>query len=527
MLARLLHPLAPAAAVLAAGLAWLVASPMTADLAAHTYRLGVWERSGFVVWDLGWYGGHHEPGYSLLFAPLAELVGLRPLGVLAGVATVVAAAALVGKPLTRSTALAAWLFAGGIATDVLIGRVPFALGVLGAVVAWVAADRAALRRRPAWLALTALLALASVWASPPAGLFLAVAAVARPVADGRRELAPTAALVVPAVLGGLAVYVLFPEGGRDHFSPAAFWPTLGLGLAALALLDPSRRRLRAAGALFLLVLVAAYVLPVSVGQTALRPVVLLGPALLAVGVRRGRPAAVAALAVGAALLYLQWLPVVRAIGEPSGDPSTAAAFHAEVLDVVEDRRAGERVEVPLTKNHWEAAHLAPHLPLARGWHRQLDTEANPLFYDDRPLTAARYAAWLRDKAVRWVALPSVPLDFSAREEAALLRRGGIPGLEVVHRSPRWTIWELRPAPTAVEGPARLVRAGGEGVELDATAPGRVRVRVRHTPYWDVVGGDACVTRGAGGWTEVRVRRPGRIVVRARFTLAGALRAAGC
>jgi fructose-1,6-bisphosphatase/inositol monophosphatase family enzyme len=72
-----------------------------------------------------------------------------------------------------------------------------------------------------------------------------------------------------------------------------------------------------------------------------------------------------------------------------------------------------------------------------------------------------------------------------------------------------------------------VRAGGDAFELDAVAAGPVRVRVRHTPYWDVVGGDACVARASGGWTEVRVRRPGRVVVRARFTLSGALRSAGC
>ena len=39
-------------------------------------------------------------------------------------------------------------------------------------------------------------------------------------------------------------------------------------------------------------------------------------------------------------------------------------------------------------NHWEAADLAKVLPLARGWERQLDQKANPIFYDDEPLTAA-------------------------------------------------------------------------------------------------------------------------------------------
>ena len=74
---------------------------------------------------------------------------------------------------------------------------------------------------------------------------------------------------------------------------------------------------------------------------------------------------------------------------------------------------GERVEVPFTHNHWEAAHLASAVPLARGWERQLDEKANALFYDGRPLTPARYQRWLRDAGVRWVALPDAPLDYSA------------------------------------------------------------------------------------------------------------------
>ena len=39
--------------------------------------------------------------------------------------------------------------------------------------------------------------------------------------------------------------------------------------------------------------------------------------------------------------------------------------------------------MPLTHNHWEAADLAKVVPLARGWERQLDQKANPIFYDER------------------------------------------------------------------------------------------------------------------------------------------------
>ena len=122
-----------------------------------------------------------------------------------------------------------------------------------------------------------------------------------------------------------------------------------------------------------------------------------------------------------ALLYLQWLPAVRAVAEAHGDPSTTEAFFADPRAFLEGVvQPGERVEVAFTHNHWEAAHLASVVPLARGWERQLDEKANPLFYDGRPLTAERYHRWLRDSGVRWVALPDAPLDYSAQAEARLL-----------------------------------------------------------------------------------------------------------
>ena len=131
---------------------------------------------------------------------------------------------------------------------------------------------------------------------------------------------------------------------------------------------------------------------------------------------------VALAGVLVALLYLQWLPAVRAVAEAHGDPSTEASFFADPRAFLEGVvRPGERVEVAFTHNHWEAAHLASAVPLARGWERQLDEKANPLFYDGRPLTPERYHRWLRDSAVRWVALPDAPLDYSATAEAKLLR----------------------------------------------------------------------------------------------------------
>jgi hypothetical protein len=520
------HPLVPTLAAAAAGAAYLIASPETADMAAHTYRTWLWQQVGFATWNAQWYGGHHMAGYSLLYPPLAALAGTRLVGVLAGVLAVWLFAVIARRmaPTPATGALAAWLFAGGVLSNVVIGRMPFTLGLALAVGAWACARRSR--------AATALLSLLSVWASPVAGVFLIVAAVA--VLAGARARGERAgagvdwwtavALGGPAIAGGLAMTLLFPEGGSDHFVGTAFWPMLLVSMGALALVDPARRTALWAAGLYVAVLVAAFAFPNSLGQNSLRPGVVLGPALLVLFARPRAPrAAIAAIAV--ILLYLQWLPAVRAVEEARGDPSTAKAYHAEVLRFLDAHaRPGERLEVPLTRNHWEATYLAEDYPLARGWHRQLDRKVNPLFYDGRhPLSAPGYERWLRDNAVRWVALPAAPLDFSARAEQALLLAGQ-PFLEPVHRSRHWRIWRVRGAEPPVSGPAKLTAAGADGFDLEASRPGWVLVRQHGTPYWTVADGDGCVSEDrASGWTLVDVRRAGPLRVRARFSALGAIR----
>jgi hypothetical protein len=522
---ELSHPVVPTLAAAVLGAAYLVAAPETADMAAHTSRTWLWHQVGFATWNAQWYGGHHMAGYSLLYPPLAALAGTRLVGVVAGVAAVWLFAVLARRiaPTPGAGTLAAWLFLGGIMSNVVIGRMPFTLGVALAVGAWASARRSR--------ALAAVLSLASVWTSPVAGVFLIVAAVA--VLAGARARGEKAgqgvdwwtalALGGPAIAGGLAMAALFPEGGSDHFVGTAFWPMLLVSLGALALVDPRRRTALWAAGLYVAVLVAAFTFPNALGQNSLRPGLVLGPALLVLFARPGAPrAAVAAVAV--VLLYLQWLPAVRAVEEARGDPSTAKAFHAEVLRYLDHHaKPGERLEVPLTRNHWEATYLAQDYPLARGWHRQLDRKVNPLFYDKQGLTSARYESWLRDNAVRWVALPDAPLDFSAQAESKLLEKG-LPYLKPVHESGHWKIWKVRGTEPPVSGAARLTAAGADGFDLEASKPGWVLVRQHGTPYWTVTGGDGCVRAdNASGWTLVDVKRAGLLQVRARFSALGALR----
>src|SRR5216110_350500 len=71
---------AGAAATLAAVLLW--AGPPGNDLAAHLYQRALFVKHGFVLWNNFWYAGRYSfVTYSLLYYPLAALVGIKLLAV--------------------------------------------------------------------------------------------------------------------------------------------------------------------------------------------------------------------------------------------------------------------------------------------------------------------------------------------------------------------------------------------------------------------------------------------------------------
>ncbi len=507
----LVYPWAPVAGAALAAALYLAIQPATADMAAHAFRAWLFDTQGMTVWNAQWYGGHHVLGYSMLFAPFAAWPGPAWAGAIGAVAATAAFVPLARKaaPSPGAATAATWLFAAGVLSNVVIGRMPFTIGIALAVTAWLCTEQ----RGRGWLVVAAVLSLASVLTSPVAGAFLALAAAAR--AAGTGEVTRAAVLAVPVAVGGATMATLFPEGGDDRFVATAFWPMLAVAAAGAALLAPSRRAVRIGAVLYVAVLVGAFVIPTPFGQNALRLPVLLGPALLLLAPRTAAPRAAFALVL-VALVYLQWLPAVRAVAEATGDPSTEQAFFAEPRAFLQDAmRPGERVEVAFTHNHWEAAHLATAVPLARGWERQLDEKANSLFYDGRPLTPDRYHRWLKESAVRWVALPDAPLDYSAEAEARLLA-SGLPYLRLAHESPGWRIWEVRDAAPPASDGARVIAADPDGFEVETG--GTTVVRQRYTRWWRSEG--ACVSRAPGGWTRVTPVRDGgaggAVSVRAGF-----------
>src|SRR4051794_16021963 len=210
------HPLSPALGCAAFCVAYLIAQPATADMAAHAYRAWLFQPEGLTVWNAQWYGGHHVLGYSLLFAPLAAAIGPAKVGVLAAIAAVALFTPLAraAAPNPTQGAVAAWLFTAGVVSHVALRRVPVLPRIAAGVAAWAAA-RAQKR------ALSGVLGLATMLASPVAGVFVMLGAVAKLIADGRDGLKAAACIALPALAGGIALYRLFPEGGTDRFTATA------------------------------------------------------------------------------------------------------------------------------------------------------------------------------------------------------------------------------------------------------------------------------------------------------------------
>ena len=67
---------AAALAVVALTLGW-----RGGDWPAQLYRVDLFQRAGFTQWDNYWYGGHHAPGYSLLYPVLAAVFGITVIAV--------------------------------------------------------------------------------------------------------------------------------------------------------------------------------------------------------------------------------------------------------------------------------------------------------------------------------------------------------------------------------------------------------------------------------------------------------------
>jgi hypothetical protein len=555
-----LPAVALSAALAAAMLAW---NPPVGDLAAQVFRAELFQRGGLGIWNGSWYGGHYTLTYSVLFPPLAALLGPRLVGTLAVVASAYLFDRLVRDRWGEEARWATLWFGAGVVTLLADGQLTFALGVVFGL--------ASLRAlQLGWRAPAMLTAAACALSSPVSAVFLAGVLIAGVVdlptlsrgwrggggppwrrtlkasehmGEGRRDRtrAPQGQIRAPAIWAASVALALtlipnlvFPGAGEFPFAFSSFvaiplW--CGSALYLTRHLADEERQLRRVLLAYTLAALAIWLVPNAMGGNAVRLGALFGGPVLAAALLAHRPRVpvwfLALFLAGS--LYWQVTASVTQIARSVGDPSTSASYFQPLTQWLRANGGdGIRVEVPPTANHWESAYLAPHVDLARGWLRQLDTTRDDIFYaEDGHLTDRAYRAWLHDNAVRYVALPNAPLDYSSVGERHLILREP-PYLVPVWRSAHWWVYAVRdPAPLVqplAGGQAAVRWMGHDGFALQVRRPGEFLVRVAFTPYWSIARGNGCLLR-RGDWTLARANRPGVFRVAADFSVGRAWKAA--
>ena len=518
----------PAVALSSAlALLMLIWSPPVGDLAAQVFRTELFQQAGLAIWNGSWYGGHYTLTYSLLFPPLAALLGPQLVGGIAVVSSAYLFDRLVRDRWGVEARWATLWFAAGVVTLLADGQLTFALGV--------AFGLATLRCVQVGRGPPAILAAACcALASPVAGVFLAGVVLTGAWERGRRVSRVAIGAGALALVLTIAPNLAFPEPGQFPFVFSSFVaiPLWGAGALFVTRNLPEERQLRRVIIGYLLASTLIWLMPNALGGNAVRLGALFGGPVLAAVVLSRRPKATApawffALVLGAVMigsLYWQLTASVTQIARSVGDPSTASAYFDPPARWLRAHGGeGLRIEVPPTANHWESAYLAPKFELARGWLRQLDTTRDDIFYDEGELTNRAYSTWLRGNAISYVALPDAPLDYSSTAERRLILSQ--PSyLTLRHRTEHWRIYQVRDpkplvAPIAA-GRAQTLWVGRQGFALDVTKPGRFLVRVNFTPYWSISRGSGCLLRG-GNWTVARTAHTGVFRVDADFSIGSA------
>ncbi len=491
------------AASLAAFLLW--ARPPGIDWAAHAYQRTFLLQHGFQFWNNFWYAGRYSfITYSLIYYPLAALLGIKVLA-LASVASAATAFSIVvfrqwGAVSKLSSRSFAVLWVGIIGSAAF----PFMLAVSFALLSiW-----ALQQHRRGRFALGAILTLA---ASPLAFLLLVIALGGAAVSRRTlRDVRGPVAVVVACAAVEVLLYRMFGDGGRFPFKTLQLLPGIAFSLLGLWVTRgvPAAKPLRGIFGLYLVVLLAAYVVPSSVGSNIERIRYLAVPlALIALALRKWRPLWLVVPALALACIW-NATPIVASLVRTSNDPEASVAYWQPAIGYLHEHLSPSfRVEVVDTAEHWPAAYFPDAgIPIVRGWYRQSDFPQNELLYDGK-IAAATYEQWLRQMGVRYVVLSDAPPDYSSQAEAVLIRSGRT-SLVPVSRTAHLTVYELPHASPLIVGPApaSVMWLWPSRLVAQFDVPGTYRVKVRWTPYWRASQG--CVSRTQDGLVRLTVPHAG-------------------
>ncbi len=512
------HPLvgealfsAAAAAAVAAALAWL--GPPGTDLAAHAYQRTLFLEHGFTLWNNFWYAGRYSfVTYSVLYYPLAALLGIRLLAVATVALAALAFAVVLWRewgPTTRWSSRTCAVVWAGI---VLSAAFPFALGIALALLAlWALQAQARLR--------FAGLALLTLAASPVAFLLLVI--VLAGVALARRAAVPRNWLPVAAIAtaGGieLVLWRLFPGGGKFPYSTAEL--ASGVVFCALGVIFTWRvenlRVLRYVFAVYMAALIVSYLVPSAVGENIARLRFAAIPiAVLIFSIRRWKPLLPGLVVIGLALSW-NLTPLAHSFVNGQEDATAnASAWTGAIAFLKAHAGPNTRVEAVDTTGHVVAVYRADaNIPLARGWFRQDDFPQNEVLYSK--LGPRAYLSWLHGLGVGYVVLTNTTPDYSARAEAALVASGRA-GLTLVYADLSTSIYRVPDFQPIVTGPGKPMVDAMTQARIIVSVPsgGRYRIAVRWSPYWRT--SDGCLSKGKDGMLRLttlpaRVARIGFIV----------------
>lgn len=443
--------------------------------------------------------------YSVISPYVMAALGVRMTTVLAGTVSAPLLALLLVRSCRLKRPLPVALYgAVALTGNAVSGRTTFGLGImfglagLAVIFAWPEASRTT----GAWhrmlrVVLAGLLAALATASSPVAGLFVGFVAVAMWL-SGRRSAAYT--LGLPPLVVVLVLSWLFPFSGEQPMGARSLIRTC-LSALLVALLAPRAwRMIRIGSLLYLAAVLLAWLVPSEIGSNIDRLGLLFGGVVLvavacwkphqgrsALAGRLGVRLAAATLAFGITIVST-WQVSVAANDPLRSTPTASWTVRLRpLLHQLETRRAElGRVEVIPTRSHVEASALVPYVNLARGWNRQADAALNPIFYNDT-LTPTNYLAWLNRWAVRYVVLPSGPLDFAATDEAALVKAKP-PYLHEVWSDSAWQLYAVTdPTPLATPH-AEVIRFGASEAVLRVASAGRVLVRIPYSPWLSLIDG---------------------------------------
>ncbi|GAC1444723.1 MAG: hypothetical protein NVSMB55_22070 [Mycobacteriales bacterium] len=439
--------------------------------------------------DLSWYGGTHPFGYSVLTPYVMATIGVGLTGLLAAVA----ASVLLARLLRSTPHPSAGAYSGAVfcVADVVSGRTTFAFGAVFALAAIVVLPR----RVPA-----AVLALLTALSSPVAAAFLGLAAASMVLRRKRGGWTIGLACAVPVgVLG-----YLFPTGGIQPYEYASAPYAVVAGLV-LALLTHSWS-IRVGALMYAIASSFLLLSPDPFGSNILRLGLLLAaPLVLATATEHWR----IVVPVVIALCWWQLQPPYADLRAAPPPPFRALTRELQALHSL-------RAEIVPLRDHGEASRVAPHVPLARGWSRQVDTGRNLLFYQGA-LSAEEYREWLIDNGVDTVALaPNARADRAGRNERALLLIGRVRDLQRVWSDEHWVVWRFTRARPIAGKPVEVVSTSRTTIVLQSPRAAYVDLVVRWS-RWLTVRGPACLEKHSS-WTRVRFTGAGTATVSSALRL---------